>query len=111
MERDHRDSPRSEIVGGLSGEVSVPAPMFIRDISPAGAQIECAFPLIIGSMHDVRLHLGDAAVVVKARVVRCEIADIGRDVVRYAAGVEFVDLMPHARSAIAGYLERRLHGR
>jgi hypothetical protein len=54
----------------------------------------------------LRLHLDDASVVVKARVVRCEIADIGRDLVRYVAGVEFVELPPHADAAIAAYLER-----
>ena len=98
--------PRTEILGRLAGEVSVPAPTLIRDISRGGAQIECAFPLILGSAHELRLHLGDASVVVKARVVRCEIADIGRDLVRYVAGVEFVELPPHADAAIAAYLER-----
>ena len=106
MSPDRRESPRTEILGRLAGEVSVPAPTLIRDISRRGAQIECAFPLVPGSAHELRLHLGDASVVVKARVVRCEIADIGRDLVRYVAGVEFVELPPHADAAIAAYLER-----
>jgi hypothetical protein len=106
MDPDKREFPRTEILGRLSGEVSVPAPMLIRDISRTGAQIECAFPLILGSAHELRLHLGDDSVVVKARVVRCQIADIGRDIVRYVAGVEFVELPHHADTAIADYLER-----
>jgi hypothetical protein len=106
MGRDKRHSPRTEILGRLSGEVSVPAPMVVRDISRTGAQIECAFPLILDSAHEIRLHLGDDSVVVKARVVRCQIADLGRDLVRYVAGVEFVDLSPHADAAIEAYLER-----
>jgi hypothetical protein len=106
MDRDKRQSPRTEILGRLSGEVSVPAPMLVRDISRDGAQIECAFPLVLGSAHELRLHLGDNAVVVTARVVRCEIADIGRDLVRYAAGIEFVDLPAHTDAAIAAYLDR-----
>jgi hypothetical protein len=106
MGRDKRRSPRTEILGRLSGEVSVPAPMVVRDISRTGAQIECAFPLILDSAHEIRLHLGDDSVVVKARVVRCQIADLGRDLVRYVAGVEFVGLTPHADAAIEAYLER-----
>ena len=106
MGPDKRASPRTEILGRLAGEVTVPAPTLIRDISRGGAQIECAFPLILGRAHELRLHLGDASVVVTARVVRCEIADIGRDLVRYEAGVEFVELTPHADAAITAYLER-----
>jgi len=37
--------------------------------------------------------------------VRCHITDVGRDMVRYVAGIEFVDLPPHADAAIALYLE------
>jgi hypothetical protein len=37
--------------------------------------------------------------------VRCHIADVGRDIVRYVAGVEFVDLPAHTDAAIALYLE------
>jgi hypothetical protein len=106
MDADKRESPRTEILGRLAGEVNVPAPTLVRDISHAGAQIECAFPLILGSAHELRLHLGDDSVVVRARVVRCQIADIGRDLVRYVAGVEFVELPPHAEAAITAYLER-----
>jgi hypothetical protein len=106
MDPDRRESPRTEILGRLSGEVSVPAPILVHDISGSGAQIECAFPLILGSAHELRLHLDDDSVVVRARVVHCQIADLGRDLVRYVAGVEFVDLAPHAEVAIAAYVER-----
>jgi hypothetical protein len=106
MGPDKRESPRTEILGRLAGEVSVPAPTLIRNISRKGAQIECAFPLLLGSAHELRLYLGDDSVVVKARVVHCHIADIGRDLVRYVAGVEFVELPPHVDAAIAAYLDR-----
>lgn len=105
MSQDKRESPRTEILGRLAGEVTVPAPIMVRDISRSGAQIECAYPLVLGSIHEIRLHLDDDTVVVKARVVRCHIADIGRDLVRYVAGVEFADLPPYADAAIALYLE------
>jgi hypothetical protein len=106
MGPDKRESPRTEILGRLAGEVSVPAPTLIRNISCRGAHIECAFPLILGSAHELRLHLGGDSVVVKARVVHCQIAEIGRDLVRYVAGVEFVELPPHADAAIAAYVDR-----
>ncbi|MFO7694654.1 MAG: PilZ domain-containing protein [Vicinamibacterales bacterium] len=106
MGPDKRESPRTEILGRLAGEVSVTAPALIRDISRGGAQIECAFPLILGTAHELRLCLGDDAIVVRARVAHCQIADIGRDLVRYVAGVEFVELPPHAEAAIAAYLDR-----
>jgi len=38
--------------------------------------------------------------------VHCQIAEIGRDLVRYVAGVEFVELPPHADAAIAAYVDR-----
>jgi len=106
MKVERRQFPRIEILGRLAGEVTVPTPVTVRDISRGGALIECAFPLVLGGAHDLRLHLGDDAVVVTARIARCEIADIGRDLVRYVAGVEFVELPPHADAAIAAYLER-----
>jgi hypothetical protein len=101
---DHRESSRLDLPGTLPGEVSVLAPIAIRDISPTGASGECAYPLLIGSAHELRLHLGDRSVVVKARVVRCEVADLGHEVVRYHAGLEFMDLAPHAAAAIGAYI-------
>jgi hypothetical protein len=101
---DHRESPRLDLLGTLPGEVSVLAPIAIRDISHTGVHVECAYPLLIGSAHQLRLHLGDRSVVVTARVVRCEVADVGHDAVRYVAGLEFIDLAPHAAAAIAAYI-------
>lgn len=106
MAHDKRESARIEILGKLAGEVSVPAPIIIRDISQTGVLVECGFPLILGSGHDLRLHLGDDYVVVKARVVRCHVADIGRELVRHVAGLEFVDLPPHVSVAIAAFIEQ-----
>lgn len=105
MPDDHRESPRLEILGTLPGEVSVLAPIAIRDISKVGVLAECAYPLLIGSAHELRLHLGSGAVVVTARVVRCQVADLGHDLVRYVAGLEFIDLAPHAASAIAAFID------
>jgi hypothetical protein len=102
---DHRESPRLDLLGTVPGEVSVLAPISIRDISHTGVLGECAFPLLIGSAHELRLHLGSYTVVVTARVIRCEVADLGHELVRYVAGLEFIDLPPHAASAIAAFID------
>lgn len=106
MDAEQRGTPRVETMGKLTGEVSVLAPIVVYDISRHGAQVECAFPLILGSAHELRLHLADDSVVVRARVIHCHIADIGHERVRYVAGVEFIDRQPHVDAAIEAYLER-----
>ena len=106
MDHEQREFPRLDILGRLSGEVSVLAPIAVYDISRAGAQVECAFPLLVGSAHEVRLHLADESIVVRARVVHCHIAEVGRELVRYVAGVEFIECPPHVLAALGEYLER-----
>jgi len=106
MEHDKRGAARVDILGGLPGEVSVLAPVEIREFSLTGALLDSAFPLVLNSLHDVRLELGDRAVVVKGRIAHCRIAELGGELVRYRAGVEFVEVPAHAASAIAAYLER-----
>lgn len=86
------------------------APAEARDISPSGVSLESAFPLLVHSLHDVRLHLDDDVVVVKARVAHCQIADIGPDTVVYRAGLEFVDLPDHVRVSIEAFVNERREG-
>ena len=105
MEHDKRSVARVEIPGGLPGEVSVLAPVEIRQFSPSGAMLDTAFPLILNSLHDIRLELDDQSIVVKGRVAHCSIAELGGELVRYRAGIEFVDLPPHAASAIQSHLD------
>jgi len=105
MEHDKRLVARVEIPGGLPGEVSVLAPVEIRQFSQAGAMLDTAFPLVLNSLHDVRLELGDQSIVVKGRVAHCSIAGLGGELVRYRAGIEFVDLPAHATAAIQSYLD------
>jgi hypothetical protein len=106
MNQDRRAVARLDILGKLSGEVSVLAPILVHDTSPGGVLIECGFPLFVGSTHDLRLHLGNESVIVKARVAHCRIADLGHESVRYVAGLEFMNLPPHAGFAIATYIEQ-----
>jgi hypothetical protein len=114
MEQDKRAATRIEMPGGVPGEVSVLAPVDIREISRLGMMLDTAFPLVLNSIHDVRLELDGRSVVVKGRVAHCSIAELAGELVRYRAGIEFVELPPHAASAIGSYLdgvaERRAAG-
>ncbi len=102
---DRRTDVRTPIAGALRGEVMVYQPMAIKDISHGGAQVETAFPLLIDSLHDLRLELGDAAVIVKGRVVYCRIANVDPQTVRYRSGVEFTQPSNGVRALIAKFID------
>jgi hypothetical protein len=108
---DRRAGERMEILGDLRGEVMMFQPMTIREIGAAGAQIETAFPLQLDSLHDLRLELGDAAVVVKGRVAYCQVADVAGDCVAYRCGLEFVQLSNGGRTVITRFMEGIRSGR
>jgi hypothetical protein len=101
---DRRAGERMEILGDLQGEVMVYQPMAIRELSYDGAQVETSFPLQLDSLHELRLELGGASVVVKGRVVHCSIADMDREFVEPSAGVRdvisrFIDAVRAGRQA------------
>jgi c-di-GMP-binding flagellar brake protein YcgR len=102
---ENRDRERVPILGHLRGEVMVFQPMTILDISNGGAQIETAFPLLLDSLHEFRLTLGDLSVVVKARIAHCHVGDLEEERVGYRTGVEFVDPPEHAQQAIREFVE------
>ena len=106
MTDDKRLSPRLEMLGYLPGEITVLTPVAVRDLSPRGAQVESSFPLLLNSIHELRLHLCDDNIVVKGRVAHCRVADIGADVAVYRAGVEFIEMHDKAARAIAAHVER-----
>ncbi|MEQ1728332.1 MAG: PilZ domain-containing protein [Vicinamibacterales bacterium] len=108
---DRRGGDRLEILGDLQGEVMVYQPMAIREISPGGAQIETAFPLQLDSLHEMRLELGDASVVVKGRVVHSSIADMDREFVTYRSGLEFIQLSSGAGDVITQFIQAVTRGR
>src|SRR5438093_1760803 len=72
---------RIQILGGLDGEMTMFQPMVVKQISTTGLQVETSFRLHLQSLHDLRLKLGDRAVIVKGRVVHCSISDVDQDVV------------------------------
>jgi hypothetical protein len=106
MSTDNRLSPRLEILGYVPGEITVLAPIAIRDLGPKGVQVESSFPLLLNSVHELRLHLAGDNLVVRGRVAHCRVADIGADVAVYRAGVEFLDVPPHVARAIEAHMER-----
>jgi hypothetical protein len=108
---ERREGERMEILGDLRGAVMVYQPMAIRELGHAGAQIETPFPLQIDSLHEVRLELSDASVVVKGRVVHCSLADMDRGVVTYRSGLEFIDPGDGGRTVIARFIEAVRSGR
>src|SRR5215211_2842725 len=67
MAGNKRDRERVPLEGPVRGEVMVFQPMTILDISLGGAQIETAFALQLGSLHDFRLSLPHRSVIVKGR--------------------------------------------
>jgi len=108
---DRRSHERTHMLGDLRGEVMVYQPMTIRELSDYGAQVETSFPLQLDSLHDVRLELGDAAVVIKGRVVHCSICDMDREYVSYRSGIEFFQASFGVDAVIARFIEAVRAGR
>lgn len=111
MSEDKRDTERVVILGELPGAASVVQPLTVRELSRGGAQIETSYPLQLDSLHDFRLRLGDRAVVVKGRVVHCQITDINGDEIVYRSGIQFVDPPEWAARAVTKFLEDLRAGR
>src|SRR5216684_5341574 len=108
---DKRDTERLQILGELHGEVMVFQPMTIKEISNGGAQVESGFPLQLDSIHEFRLTLGDRSIVVKGRVVHCSITDVDQELVRYRAGIEFIEPSDRVKSVIADFIDAIKAGR
>ena len=106
MSDEKRQSPRLDLLGYVPGEITVLAPIAVRNLGPGGAEVESSFPLILNSVHEMRLHLGDDNVVVRGRVAHCRVSDLGTDAAVYRAGIEFIDVHEHAAKAIAEHVER-----
>ena len=95
------DLPGAGRAGRIAGEVTVLQPIIILDITRTGMQIEATFALHNDSLHDFRLALRERLVVVKGRVVRCEIGELKDQAVLYRCAVEFVEPSAHATRAIS----------
>ncbi len=101
---ERRGVERVEILGQLQGEVMVFQPMSIVEIASGGVRIETPFPLHLDSLHDFRLTLGTRSVVVKGRVVYCQISDVEHEHVTYRSGVEFIEPSDRVQEVIADFI-------
>lgn len=101
---EQRDVDRIPILRDLQGEIMVFEPMQIKDLSWGGASIQTAYPLVIDTLHDLRLTFGAQSVVLKARVTHSRIIRVDQDVVMYRSGVEFVEPPGRVRAVIARFL-------
>ena len=101
---DKRDSVRLELPGAVPGSVTILQPTTVHEISHGGMQIETTFPLQLESLHDFRLTLEEASVVVKGRVVHCHVSDVGQELVTYRSGIEFIEPSPPVTVAIARFV-------
>jgi hypothetical protein len=100
-----RDTERIPILGDLSGEIMVFEPLQVREISRGGASIETRFPLVIDSLHELRLTLGTQSVVLKGRVAHSRISDMDQEVITYRSGIEFIDPSERVRQVISDFLD------
>ena len=105
MTEEKRDNERVPVPGQVTGEVTTSHPMTILDISEHGAQIETTVMLPPEGLHDFRIALGSRSVVVKGRIVHCQIGELREGAVVYRSGVEFVELAPHAQIAIVAFVD------
>ena len=85
--------------------------MTITEIGYGGVQVETTFPFHLDSLHDLRLTLGDHAVVVKGRVTHCRIVDVDQESLRYCSGLQFVELPERASSVITAFVDAISAGR
>ena len=111
FQREVREGERLQILGDLRGAVLVVHPMVITEIGIGGVQVESDVPFHLDTLHELRLDLGGRSVVVKGRVAHCSVAEMDNDVVRYRAGLEFVELPPHTATAIETFIEDVKSGR
>jgi hypothetical protein len=107
MTNEKRDAERVNIPGQSTGEVSVYEPMTILDISENGAQIETRFALHLEALHEFRLSLAARTVVVKGRIVHCQIGELKEGAVLYRTGVEFIQPSDHVVAAIRAFVEAK----
>jgi hypothetical protein len=96
---------RLPILGHLGGDITVVEPLAVKELGIGGASIETRVPLLIDSLHELRLSLGDRTVVVKGRVVHSHISDVDADIVSYQSGIEFIEPHDYVQDSIAAYLE------
>jgi PilZ domain len=111
MPESRRHSERLEILGDLPGAATVHQSILVKELSRRGALIQTTFPLVLNSIHELRLALGSLTVVVKGRVVHCRVEEVDADSLVYRMGVEFVEMSDRVSTAITDYVAAVKDGR
>lgn len=111
MTGDRRHLERVPILGSLPGEITVDAPMAVKELGLGGLTVETSFPLQLDSLHELRLSLGAVCVLLRGRVVNSSITDVNQDVVIYRSGLEFVEMPERATAALDEYIASLKAGR
>jgi len=101
MSVDRRIVERLPVLRTLPAEVMVHEPMFVTDISQAGATIETSFPLQLDSLHDIILRLGSRSVVLKGRVAHSRVTNVDREGLTYRSGLEFLEVQERVQAVLA----------
>jgi len=91
--RDRRRAPRIEVLSQFHGHaVTLGVPVTLLDISMGGFRIETSVVFPLGAIHEFRFTLSDGDTIeIRARVLHCGMHTTSRGVLRYSAGLEFVD--------------------
>jgi hypothetical protein len=100
-----REAERVPVPAAVHGEVTVFQPMTVLDLSDRGARVETAFALQLDSLHEFRLTLGELSVVVKGRIVHCQLGELVDGGPLYRIGLEFIEPPEHALAAIRAFVE------
>ena len=108
---ERRQEERVPLLAEFGAAVRVTQSMEVSEISSSGFQAETSFPLQLDSLHEVRLVLGDRAVVVKGRVTHCSLVDMDHNGVRYRSGVQLTELPEHIYRALLTFLDAVKDGR
>jgi hypothetical protein len=102
---DRRQGARFDFVGGQWGSVHELEPLSVRNFGLAGLLIESATPLPVGSIHTIQLMYETQTAQCYAAVRHLSPGDEAGTELPYLIGLEFIDLAPHAASAIAAFID------
>lgn len=103
---EHRKSTRLPIQGSLDGDITVTLPLAVTQISAGGALVETSQPLRLESLHELRLTVDGAPLVLTGRVVHSRVVDLEPDNLTYEAGLQFMNPSAHAQNVLQALIIR-----
>jgi c-di-GMP-binding flagellar brake protein YcgR len=101
---ERRRSPRVALLAELEGHaVTLDEKVQVRELSLGGMTVETTAPLSPRLVHDFRVELGSARIIVHARLVHSRV-EVRGDSVAYIAGVEFTGVSAQDHERIRQFL-------